>query len=223
VADLTINVFDIVGPIMIGPSSSHTAGAVRLGKLARLIFGNEPKKADIFLHGSFAKTYKGHGTDVALVAGLLGFDPDDDRISQALELAKNVGLEIKFIPADLGSVHPNTVKFVLSGAKKTRTILGSSIGGGNIVVTQIDDFVVDLRGNYNTIIATYTDRTGMVASLSALLAEGKVNIAKMKVARVDKGAEALMVIETDNPIDDITITKIRQLEGIQSLFRIPPI
>ena len=155
---------------MIGPSSSHTAGAVRLGKLARLIFGNEPKKADIFLHGSFAKTYKGHGTDVALVAGLLGFDPDDDRISQALELAKNVGLEIKFIPADLGSVHPNTVKFVLSGAKKTRTILGSSIGGGNIVVTQIDDFVVDLAKLQHH-SATYTDRTGMVASLSALLAE----------------------------------------------------
>jgi len=223
VADLAINVFDIVGPIMIGPSSSHTAGAVRLGKLARLIFGSEPKKADIFLHGSFSKTYKGHGTDVALVAGLLGFNPDDDRISQALKLAKNVGLEVKFIPADLGSVHPNTAKFVLSGVKKTRTILGSSIGGGNIVVTQIDDFIVDLRGNYNTIIATYTDRTGMVASFSTLLAEGKVNIAQMKVSRVDKGAEALMVIETDDPIDDITITKMRQLEGIQSLFRIPPI
>ena len=218
-----MNVFDIVGPIMIGPSSSHTAGAVRLGKLARLIFGDEPKKADLFLHGSFAKTYKGHGTDVALVAGLLGFDPDDDRIAQALEIAKNKGLEVKFIPADLGNVHPNTVKFVLSGKKKTRSILGSSLGGGNITVTQVDDFVLDLRGNYHTIIATYTDRTGMIAELCALLAKAGVNIAQMKVARVDKGAEALMVVETDNPVNDKTIHEIRQLEGINSLFRIPPI
>jgi L-serine dehydratase len=223
VADLTLNVFDIVGPVMIGPSSSHTAGAARLGKLARLIFGSQPQKADIYLHGSFAKTYKGHGTDVALIAGLLGYDPDDDRISRAMELAQAAGLKVRFIPADLGSVHPNTVKFVLEGNKKNRTIVGSSIGGGNIVVSQIDDFRVDLRGNYNTIIATYIDQTGMVAKLSAILAEGKVNIAQMKVARIDKGAEALMLIETDNPIDDETIAKIRKVEGIQSLFRIPPI
>ena len=218
---MTLSVFDIIGPVMIGPSSSHTAGAVRLGKLARLIFGNAPEKADIFLHGSFAKTYKGHGTDVALVAGLLGFNPDDDRIAQALELAQEAGLEVEFIPADLGEVHPNTVKFIVSRGPKKRTILGSSIGGGNIVVTQIDDFAVDLRGNYNTLIATYLDRTGMVAKLSALLAEGNVNIAQ--VSRIDRGAEALMVIETDNPVDDNTIHKIRQFEGIQSLFRISPI
>lgn len=220
---MTLDVFDIIGPIMIGPSSSHTAGAVRLGRLAQAVFGEIPEQVDIFLHGSFAKTYKGHGTDVALVAGLLGLDTDDAGIASALELAKVRGLTVSFIPADLGAVHPNTAKLVMRKQGRKREVLGSSIGGGNIVVTQIDEFTVDLRGDFYTIIATYLDRPGMVAKVSALLAKGRVNIAQMKVSRVDKGAQALMVVETDNQVPDEIAEEIRGLEGIQSLLKIKPI
>lgn len=218
-----MDVFDIIGPIMIGPSSSHTAGAVRLGRLARAIFGDLPQQADIYLHGSFAKTYKGHGTDVALVAGLLGLATDDVRIARALELARAEGISVNFWPADLGAVHPNTALIVLAKGHKKREVRGSSIGGGNVAVTRIDEFAVDLRGEFHTILATYLDQLGMVAKVSALLAKGQVNIAQMKVSRVEKGAQALMVVETDNPVPAEIATEIRHMEGIQSLLQINPI
>ena len=156
---MKLGVFDIVGPIMIGPSSSHTAGAVRLGRLARAILGKDPCKADIFLHGSFAQTCKGHGTDLALVAGLLGMRTDDKRISHSLEMAKAAGLQVKFAKADLGFVHPNTVKLVLEDDQGTvRTVVGSSVGGGNIVVSQINDFAVEFTGEF--LLFVFCIRTG---------------------------------------------------------------
>lgn len=220
---MALDVFDIIGPIMIGPSSSHTAGAVRLGRLARAIFGELPQQVDIYLHGSFAKTYKGHGTDVALVAGLLGLDTDDEGIVSALDLAKERGVIIKFIPSDLGDVHPNTVKLVMKKGEKLREVLGSSIGGGNVVVTQVDGFPVDLRGEYYTLVVLYRDRPGIVAKVTALLAQNNINIAKMRVSREGKGAQALMVVETDDYIPDEILEEAKKIEDIQGVLKVMPI
>ncbi len=221
---MKLGVFDIVGPIMIGPSSSHTAGAVRLGRLARAILGKDPCKADIFLHGSFAQTCKGHGTDPALVAGLLGMRTDDKRISHSLEMAKAAGLQVKFAKADLGFVHPNTVKLVLEDDQGTvRTVVGSSVGGGNIVVSQINDFAVEFTGEFFTLCVLYPDRIGMVARVSALLAEGQVNIARMRVSRKARGAKALMVVETDNTVPPEVLALIRKMKYIDKVIAIDPI
>lgn len=217
------DVFDIIGPIMIGPSSSHTAGAVRIGRLARAVFGEVPEQVDIYLHGSFAQTYKGHGTDVALVAGLLGLDTDDEGIISALETAKEQGVVVNFIPTDLGDVHPNTAKLVMKKGEKVREVVGSSIGGGNIVITKIDDFEVSLRGDYFTLVTAYKDRPGMIAKVTSLLANNNVNIAKMRVSREDKGAQALMVVETDEYISDEILEEIRQTSDILGAFKVMPI
>ncbi|HHX51801.1 MAG TPA: L-serine ammonia-lyase, iron-sulfur-dependent, subunit beta [Clostridia bacterium] len=221
---MKLGVFDIVGPIMIGPSSSHTAGAVRLGRLARSILGKEPCKADIFLHGSFAQTCKGHGTDVALVAGLLGLRTDDERIPLSLKMAEASGWKVKFTRADLGFVHPNTAKLALEDDRGTmRTVLGSSVGGGNIVVSQINDFAVELTGEFFTLCLLYPDRIGMVARVSALLAEGEVNIARMRVSREARGARALMVVETDKSVPPMIISLVRKLKHIDRVLAIDPI
>src|SRR5690606_37851602 len=157
-------VFDVLGPIMIGPSSSHTAGAARLGKIAKQIVGEDFVKATFLLHGSFAKTYRGHGTDKALVAGILGLDPSDERIKDSFELAKKNNIQIEFIEADLGYVHPNTVKIVFHYKyKEDFYVIGSSIGGGNVNIININGNEVSFTGDYPTILAKYKDRKGVIS------------------------------------------------------------
>ena len=215
-------VFDILGPVMIGPSSSHTAGAARLGKIGREVAGNQFYKVTFYLHGSFAKTYRGHGTDRALVAGILGMDPSDERIKRSLNIAKEEGIDIEFIEADLGYVHPNTVKIVFHYKdKENYYIVGSSIGGGNILITNINGNEVEFTGDYPTILIKYKDQKGSISRISSILSNEDINIATMKVSR--EGNIATMVMEIDNPIKEEIIDSISSLDEIIYITGINPI
>lgn len=217
------SVFDILGPIMIGPSSSHTAGAARLGKIARIISGNDVKNVKFLLHGSFAKTYRGHGTDRALVAGILGMDPSDDRLKDSMEIAGKEGITFEFIEANLGEVHPNTVKFIITKSDNSKVeVAGSSIGGGNIEIFEVDGESISFTGSYPTLIITHLDVPGAVSEVTSLLYEEKVNIAFMKVYRSKKGEKAMMVLETDSELTEKVINEISNARNIQSVRVINP-
>jgi L-serine dehydratase len=218
------SLFEVIGPVMIGPSSSHTAGAVRLGRLAAAVFGGTPSRARILLHGSFATTGHGHGTDLALVAGLLGMTPDDERIVTALALAAEGGLEITFEQADLGETHPNTARFLLSSADQAEMLVqGCSVGGGDVVLTRIDDFDVEVSGDLPVLVVEHTDRPGVIAGVSAVLAEEGVNIAGMRVSRERRGARALMVIETDQVVDDATVAAVVGVHDVHEVRSVPAV
>ena len=218
----TRSVFDVIGPVMIGPSSSHTAGAVRLGRLARAVFGEQPARAHVTLHGSFASTGRGHGTDLALVAGLLGFAPDDVRIRIADKEARRAGLDVSFSEADLGEVHPNTARLELSSADgRTVTVQGSSVGGADVVLTAIDDFDVNITGELPVLVVEHRDQPGVIASVSAVLARYGVNIASMEVSRERRGARALMVIETDHEVDAAATAAVAAGSGVTEVRAIP--
>lgn len=214
-----MNLIDVIGPVMIGPSSSHTAGAVRLGLLAASILGEEPVQAKIELHGSFAQTYRGHGTDLALLAGLMGWLPDDARIPEAKRFAAEKGLEYSFCEVNLGELmHPNTVRFTLAGKSGTTCqVMGSSVGGGQVCVTEIDEFPVELNGRLPSLLVLHRDQCGVIALVSGLLAECCINIAGMKVFRTDKGGLAIMIIECDQTISPETVAKINELPAIESV------
>lgn len=219
----SVGVFDILGPIMVGPSSSHTAGAARLGKVARAVAGGDIKEVTFLLHGSFAKTYKGHGTDRALVAGILGMEPSDLRLRDSLEIAKEMGLKIKFKEADLGDVHPNTVKFIIKGEENTYELVGSSIGGGSIEVTSVNGNSVNFTGAYPTIIVSNKDVPGVLSKVSSLLYDNDINIAFMKVFRNQKGKDATMVFEVDHEVTPEIIGSVKTIEGINKVIMINPI
>lgn len=210
-----MNIFDIIGPVMIGPSSSHTAGAARIGRITRKLLGENPKHALIKLHGSFAKTYKGHGTDKAIIGGLLGFEVDDSRIRYSPDFAKENGLEFSIVPVDLGLVHPNTVMIELVGetGKKVK-VLGASIGGGNILIKQVNGFDLEFTGQYNTLVVAHNDAPGAVATVSTTLAVNQINIASMKLYRAHKGGKAIMIIETDQNIDDKIVNSIKNMSMV---------
>lgn len=210
--------FDILGPIMIGPSSSHTAGAARLGKIAGIIAGEKIRKVQFLLHGSFAQTYKGHGTDKALVAGILGMDPWDEQLRNSIDIANNLGLEIMFIEKDLGDVHPNTVKFIIEKYDGIiAEIVGSSIGGGNIIITQVDGENIEFTGEYPTLIIKHRDVPGMVSRVTSIMYEENINIAFMKVFRGSKGEKATMIFETDNYLPQELIERIRGVSNVSSI------
>ncbi len=207
---------------MIGPSSSHTAGAARLGALARAVVGATPREARIILHGSFARTGRGHGTDLALVAGLLGMAPDDERIPDALRLADEAGLALTFEEADLGEVHPNTARLELVDADgRTFVVQGSSLGGGDVVVTLVDDFPVEVTGELPALLVVHHDQPGVVAAVTARLAASVINIASMQVSRERRGARALMLIETDEPVPADVAAGIATLDGVTEVRVIP--
>ncbi|MCC5911562.1 MAG: L-serine ammonia-lyase, iron-sulfur-dependent subunit beta [Clostridiaceae bacterium] len=213
------SMFDIVGPNMIGPSSSHTAGACRIGKVAYKISGGDIKKVTFLLHGSFGKTYKGHGTDKAILGGILGFDPDDEKIKFSFDLAKKQGLDFEFIEEDLGDVHPNTAKVLIEKFDGSKIeILGSSIGGGSIVVTEINGLELEFTGEYVTLIIAHTDRPGVIAKVSAILAEYAINIAFMRVYRHNRGQNAFMIIETDDMISDEAVKSVINTENIANAY-----
>lgn len=218
------SVFDILGPIMVGPSSSHTAGAARLGKIAAIIAGKNIISVKFVLHGSFAKTYKGHGTDRALVAGILGMDPWDDRLKDSLTIAKKQGLQIEFSEGDLGDVHPNTVKFIITKKnEKIVEVVGSSVGGGNISIFQVDGQPVEFTGSYPTIIISHKDTPGMISKVSTILFDENVNIAFMNVYRNSRGLKAAMVFETDTTVPKNVLDKIKSMENIYSIREISPV
>lgn len=193
-----MNVFDIIGPVMIGPSSSHTAGAVRIGKIAGALLGSAPVSAHILLHGSFAKTYKGHGTDKALVAGIMGMTPSDTRIRQSLELAKEQGLTVIFEKTELEGAHPNTAVITLKDAQgRSVTLRGASVGGGNIVISEINGIKVDITGQQTTLLILHHDVPGVIARVTNYIADQGVNIGNFKLSRTQRGETALMTIEVD--------------------------
>jgi L-serine dehydratase len=206
------SVFDIIGPKMIGPSSSHTAGAAKIGNMAGRISQDDIKKMSFYLHGSFAKTYKGHGTDRALVAGVLGLKPNDKKLRDSFRIAKEEGLEYEFIETDLGDVHPNTVKVVLEYVNgKQSEIIGSSIGGGNIKIIQINGLEVEFTGEYPTLIVRHIDKPGIISEVTRVLGDNKINIATMNVFRQQKGENAFMIIELDSIVSEQILKEIELL------------
>lgn len=214
------SVFDIIGPVMIGPSSSHTAGAARIGKAARNLFGKEPKWARIHLYESFAKTYKGHGTDFALAGGLLGFETDDPRMNQALEIARERGLDIEFIEDSAGVDHPNTARLIIGNDTDQLEMVGISIGGGKIEITELNGFELRLSGNHPAILIMHNDRFGAIASVTKILAKHEINIGHMEVNRKDVGKEALMVIEVDQNVGDSVLKELECADHIEQIAKI---
>ena len=193
-----MNVFDIIGPIMIGPSSSHTAGAVRIGRVARKVLNDEPCRIEIGLSGSFAETYRGHGTDKALLAGCMGMLPDDENIRRAFEIAKEKNIEYSISIINLSDSHPNTATIRLQGISgKECNICGSSVGGGNILVTRVDGMEVEFTGQNDTILVRHYDRPGAIAAVTNFMMYSGVNINNFRLSRKKKGGEALMMIEVD--------------------------
>ncbi|MEH7440995.1 L-serine ammonia-lyase, iron-sulfur-dependent subunit beta [Bacillus sp. JJ1122] len=214
------SVFDIIGPVMIGPSSSHTAGAARIGRVARSLFGREPKWATISFYGSFAKTYKGHGTDVAMIGGLLDFDTYDERIIKAIEIAENSGMKIKFIEEEAITDHPNTARVLIGDDQGEQELVGISIGGGKIEIIELNGFELKLSGHHPAILVVHNDRHGAIAAVSNILAKEEINIGHMEVSRKEKGKMALMTIEVDHNIDDHVIKQLEQLPNVLQVTKI---
>lgn len=204
---------------MIGPSSSHTAGAARIGRVARTLFEKQPKKAIISLYGSFAKTYRGHGTDVAVVGGILDFDTDDERIPTSLMIAEEAGMEVTFIIEDTVMDHPNTVKIRLFDESKELELVGISIGGGTIEITELNTFKLKLSGENPAILVVHNDVYGIISSVSTVLANHEINIGHMEVSRKEKGQMALMVIEVDQKIKSDVMKEIESLENVSQVIR----
>ena len=216
-----VSLLDIIGPVMVGPSSSHTAGACRLGLLARDLVGGTPQSALLELHGSFARTGEGHGTDKALVAGMLGFRPDDERIRTALEIADGEGLEYKFEKTTLSEEsHPNTVRITVSLGPRRAVMVGSSLGAGRILVTEIDGYPVDIAGGYYTVVILAADVKGSIAKVTHILTEHDINIATLKLTRKQRGGDAFIVFECDdNPGEEVR-DEIRSLSWVRWAMRL---
>lgn len=210
------SVFDIVGPNMIGPSSSHTAGAARLGKIASKIAGKPVKEVKFLLHGSFAETYKGHGTDKALVGGILGFQPDDARIKNSFELAAEQGVKFEFIKSDLGdNVHPNTVKMLMTLEDGSESnVMGASIGGGNIKLTEMDGLALDFNGSRAAVVLEIKDIPGAVSFVTGLLAHNNKNIATMSTNKPAKSEYTFVTIETDDQLEADVIEQLKKFEVV---------
>ena len=210
-----MDIFDILGPVMVGPSSSHTAGAARIGAMARTLIGEDVSEAKIHLYGSFAETGRGHGTDRALVAGLLGMKPDDLRIPNAFDEARSAGLRYTIDEVELRDAHPNTALLELRGSGgKELTLQASSLGGGRIMVNRLDGIEVNFTGMYNTLVVRNQDEYGSVAAVTSILNQLRVNVANMSVHRHKRGGDALMVIETDQHIKPKQVEFISELPGI---------
>ncbi len=209
------SIFDILGPVMVGPSSSHTAGAARIGMIARQLFGRQPEKAAVYLHGSFAQTYRGHGTDKALIAGLLGMRPDDMRIPDSFQIAQDEGMEFTISPKDIREAHPNTAQIIMEAeGVNTMTIQAYSIGGGRIRVCKVDGIDVDFSGESNTLIIRNVDEPGRITDVTGALSKARINIATMQVFREKRGGSAIMVVETDQVVPKETMDELQSKEGI---------
>lgn len=219
---MNISMFDILGPVMIGPSSSHTAGAQRIGKAMYMICGGEPvAEVKFYLHGSFSHTLSGHGTDRALVAGLMGMEASDPRIKTSLDIAKEQGMKIEFEPADLGDVHPNTVKVAAkTKSGKEHVMIGSSVGGGEVEIVSIDGIPAKVSGKFPAVVVTHIDRLGVISKITSILAKNDINIVTVQHARENKGSTATTMIETDSPIPQEVKEMLEELDYIHNVVTI---
>ena len=216
-----MNIFDIMGPILVGPSSSHTAGAARIGFITRRLLGSQPVKAELLLHGSFAATGAGHGTDTALVAGLLGMRPDDPRLPRSFELAAQEEMKLTLGKTVLRGVHPNTVLLRVEDARgKTLEVVASSLGGGRVKVCSIDGLDASFTGELPTLIIRNEDRPGMVAEVTGVLSKRQVNIATMQLCRNFPGGYAVMVSECDQYIPAELARELEKADGVARVTRL---
>lgn len=213
-----MNLYDIIGPVMVGPSSSHTAGAVKIGYVSRKLMAQPIVKAQILLYGSFLATGKGHGTQIAIVAGLLDMKTDDCRIPDSFRLAGEAGMEISFGEAELKDAHPNSAQLILTGADgRQLEIVGESIGGSRINIASIDGLSANFSGDYPTLIVHNLDQPGHVAEVTSMLSHKSVNIATMQLYRAGRGGHAVMVIECDQEVPKESIQWLAHLEGIEKV------
>ena len=222
--DRKVSILDVMGPVMVGPSSSHTAGTARLGRVAREILDEDPTHVHFFLHPPLAATYRGHGSDFALVGGSIGLNVDDPRIPEAIRIAEQMDVDITFSEEDLGDVHPNTVRVEIKGKTREAEIVGSSIGGGVIEVFKINGFQTRFKGDSPTLLLFYRDRRGMIAEVAAIIADEGINIASLYCSRKQRGKDAFMEIDVDSPVSDSAIVRICSLEDMgeaKYLDRIP--
>ena len=222
--DRKVSILDVMGPVMVGPSSSHTAGTARLGRVAREILDEEPTAVHFYLHPPLAATYRGHGSDFALVGGSIGLNVDDPRIPEAIRIGEQMGLDIHFSEEDLGEVHPNTVRIEIKGPTREAEIVGSSIGGGVIEVFQINGFQTRFKGDSPTLLLFYRDRPGMISEITKIIAEESINIASLYCSRKQRGKDAFMQIDVDSPISDRALQRICATVDVaraQYLDRIP--
>lgn len=212
------SIFDIIGPVMVGPSSSHTAGAVKIGLMARSLFNKQPEKVLIYLYGSFAKTFKGHGTDIALVGGLLNMQPNDERLHQSLQLAKQHNMTVAIVPLlQEKTEYPNTAKIIMSNANEKMTVVGVSVGGGKARITQINHIETDINDDLLTLIIMHKDVPGMIYKVSKIISDYDINIATMKVRRDSKGADAIMIIEVDTHDMSDVVSVLKTIENIKDV------
>lgn len=216
---MDISIFSVLGPVMIGPSSSHTAGAAKLARIAKMIAQTSFHHVSFGLHGSFAMTYKGHGTDRALVAGVLGISEKDERLIESFEIAEKEGLSYEFYTVDLGDVHENTVKFTfdLDNGSKVE-VVGSSIGGGEIVIKKINDFDTNLSAKYPTVMTKHYDKKGVLSEITGVLADNEVNIGTLSLSRTAKGETALCIIEVDSPISKAIQEQLQNIPNMISVM-----
>ena len=222
--DRKVSILDVMGPVMVGPSSSHTAGTARLGRVAREILDEDPVEVHFFLHPPLAATYRGHGSDFALVGGSIGLNVDDPRIPEAIRIAEQLGTTVEFGEEDLGEVHPNTVRIVAKGRAREVEILGSSIGGGVIEVFRINGFQTRFKGDSPVLLLFYRDRPGMISEVTKILADEVINIASLYCSRKQRGKDAFMEIDVDSPISSAALKRICSLPDVADaryLDRIP--
>jgi len=214
---------EIIGPVMIGPSSSHTAGAAKLGNIARRLWGEKINEVDIYLRGSFAATYWGHGTDRALVGGLMGWYSDDNRIRDAFTLAGMSGMKYRFYEELIDGAHPNSVRFIMKSQERKMEMVGVSIGGGSVQIQEIDGFPVDIDGELPALIIFHKDRPGVVSSITTELFRMNMNIAKMNLKRKARGQDAMMVIEMDSKLGQSTLDNLKGFShDYAKMFFLPP-
>ena len=218
------SIFDMIGPIMIGPSSSHTAGVVRIARASLKLLGVQPDEAEIIFYNSFARTYEGHGSDRAVIAGLLDFKTDDKRIKESLDLAAQQKLNYKFKSVgNASTLHPNTIKLILSKGDKKIEVIGESKGGGVINIAEVNGFKADFSANLHTLIITAVDVKGSIAFIADVLAHDDCNIATMSVSRKGKNDVACLVIEMDSGIKPVTLSYIKSLSWIKDVIYVPDI
>ena len=213
-----MNIFDIIGPVMVGPSSSHTAGAVKIGYVSRKLLAEPIKKAEILLYGSFLATGKGHGTQKAIVAGLLGMQPDNPDIPVSLKIAEKQNIEIIFGESQLKNAHPNSVQLILTGINGRKLeIVGESLGGSVINIANIDGLSANFTGDYPTLIVHNLDQPGHIAEVTSMLSHKSVNIATMQLYRSSRGGHAVMIIECDQEITEESVKWLEHLEGVEKV------
>src|SRR5690349_2103380 len=212
--DRKVNILDVMGPVMVGPSSSHTAGTARLGRVAREILDEDPTEVHFFLHPPLAATYRGHGSDFALVGGAIGLNVDDPRIPEAIRIAEQMEVKVEFGEEDLGEVHPNTVRIETRGPSREVEIIGSSIGGGVIEVFKINGFQARFKGDSPTLLLFYRDRRGMIAEVANIIAEEGINIASLYCSRKQRGKDAFMQVDVDSPLSKAALTRLGSLADV---------